>query len=40
MSMVMKEKKGSRTAPVVNRWWAHTVIDRPAIATVAAIRVL
>ena len=36
----MKEKNGSSTAPVVNMWCAHTVIDRPVIATVAAIIVL
>ena len=33
----MNEKNGSSTAPVVNMWCAHTVIDRPAIAIVAAI---
>ena len=37
---VMNEKNGSNTAPVVNMWCAHTVIDRPAIAIVAAISVL
>ena len=37
---VMNEKNGSSTAPVVNMWCAHTVIDRPAIAIVAAISVL
>ncbi len=26
---VMNEKNGSSTAPVVNMWCAHTVIDRP-----------
>ena len=36
----MNEKNGSSTAPVVNMWCAHTVIDSPAIATVAAISVL
>src|ERR1035441_546889 len=35
----MREKNGSSTAPVVNMWCAHTVMDRPAIATVAAISV-
>ena len=33
---VMNEKNGSSTAPVVNMWCAHTVIDRPAIPIVAA----
>ena len=37
---VMNEKNGSSTAPVVNMWCAHTVIDRPAIAIVAATRPL
>ena len=37
---VMNEKNGSSTAPVVNMWCAHTVIDRPAIEIVAAISVL
>ena len=37
---VMNEKNGSSTAPVVNMWWAHTVVDRPAIEIVAAIRPL
>jgi len=37
---VMNEKNGSSTAPVVNMWCAQTVIDRPAIAIVAAISVL
>ena len=37
---VMNEKNGSSTAPVVNMWCAHTVMDRPAIAIVAAISVL
>ena len=32
----MSEKNGSSTAPVVNMWCAHTVIDRPAIPIVAA----
>ena len=32
---VMNEKNGSSTAPVVNMWCAHTVIDSPAIAIVA-----
>jgi hypothetical protein len=32
------EKNGSSTAPAMNMWCAHTVIDRPAIAIVAAIR--
>ena len=37
---VMNEKNGSSTAPVVNMWCAHTVIDSPAIAIVAATRPL
>ena len=37
---VMNEKNGSSTAPVVNMWCAHTVIDRPAMAMVAATRPL
>ena len=32
---VMNEKNGSSTAPVVNMWCAHTVMDSPAIAIVA-----
>ena len=40
MRNVMNEKNGSSTAPVVNMWCAHTVIDSPAIATVAATRPL
>src|SRR5438874_2856891 len=28
----MNEKNGFSTAPVVNMWWAHTVIDSPAMA--------
>ena len=36
----MNEKNGSSTAPVVNMWCAHTVMDRPVIAIVAAIIVL
>ena len=36
----MKEKNGSRIAPVVNMWCAHTVIDSPAMAMVAATRPL
>ena len=35
MSRLRKEKKGSSTAPVVNMWWAHTPVDRAAIAMVA-----
>ncbi len=35
---VMKEKNGSSTCPVTYMWCAHTVTDRPAMATVAAIR--
>ena len=37
---VMNEKNGSSTAPVVNMWCAHTVMDRPAMEIVAAISVL
>ena len=40
MSIVITEKKGSRTWPVTYMWWAHTDIDRAAMATVAKIRVL
>ena len=32
---LMSEKNGSSTAPVVNMWCAHTVIDSPAIPIVA-----
>ncbi len=35
MSIVMNEKKGSRTAPVTYMWWAHTVTESAAIAIVA-----
>ncbi len=35
MSRVMKEKNGSRTAPVANMWWAHTATDRAAMPKVA-----
>ena len=28
-------KNGRSTAPVVNMWWAHTAMDRLAIAMVA-----
>ena len=35
-----KEKNGSSTAPVANMWWAHTVIDRPAMLMVAKTRPL
>ena len=38
MRKVMKEKNGSRIAPVANMWCAHTAMDRPAIASVAKIR--
>src|SRR5699024_12844097 len=40
MRNVMNEKNGSRTAPVGNMWCAHTVIDRPPMAMVAATRLL
>ncbi len=40
MRKVMKEKNGSRTAPVGNMWCAHTVMESPAIAMVAPIRLL
>ena len=40
MRNVMNEKNGSSTAPVVNMWCAHTVMDSPAIAIVAATRPL
>ena len=32
---VMKEKNGSRTAPVTNMWCAQTAMDRPAMDRVA-----
>ncbi len=35
---VMKAKNGSSTPPVTYMWCAQTVIDRPAIAIVAATR--
>ena len=35
MSIVMKEKNGSRTEPVTYMWCAHTVTDSAAIAIVA-----
>ena len=31
----MRLKKGRLTAPVVNMWWAQTVIERPAMRIVA-----
>ena len=34
------EKNGSSTWPVANMWCAHTLIDRAAIASVAATRAL
>jgi hypothetical protein len=33
---VITLKNGSSTAPVVNMWCAHTVIDSPAIVKVAS----
>src|SRR3954454_16937797 len=33
---VMTEKNGSSTAPVVNMWCAHTVIDSAAMDSVAS----
>ncbi len=35
MSRLRSEKKGSSTTPVVNMWWAHTPVDRAAMAMVA-----
>ena len=35
---VMKEKNGSRTAPVTYMWCAHTATDSAAIASVAYTR--
>src|ERR1700683_1213778 len=35
MSSDSSEKKGSSTVPVVNMWWAHTPVDRAAMAMVA-----
>ena len=37
---VMNEKYGRRTAPVAYMWWAHTAIDRAAMANVAYTRPL
>src|SRR5271165_6660091 len=37
---VMNEKNGSSTAPVVNMWGAHSVLDRPSSLIVAAVIVL
>ncbi len=34
----MKEKNGSRTAPVTNMWCAHTESDRAAMDSVAKTR--
>ncbi len=33
MANDISEKNGFSTAPVVNMWWAHTVMDRPAMAS-------
>ncbi len=38
ISIVMTAKNGSSTCPVTNMWCAQTVIDRPVMAMVAAIR--
>ncbi len=38
MRKVMKEKNGSRTAPVTNMWCAHTESDRAAMDSVAKTR--
>ena len=35
ISRLSREKKGSSTTPVVNMWWAHTPVDRAAMAMVA-----
>ena len=35
MSRLRNEKNGSSTAPVVNMWWAHTPVERAAMAMVA-----
>ena len=35
INIVSAAKKGSRTPPVTYMWWAHTDIDKPAIAKVA-----
>ena len=40
MRKVMKEKNGSRTAPVANMWCAHTAADSAAMASVAKTRPL
>src|SRR4051812_7434069 len=34
----IREKKGSRTAPVANMWWAHTTDDSMVMAMVAPMR--
>ena len=40
ISIVMKEKNGSSTAPVANMWCAHTAIDSAAMASVAKTSVV
>ena len=40
ISIVMKAKNGSSTAPVTYMWWAHTATDSAAIAIVAKTRPL
>ena len=37
---VIKEKKGSKTCPLANIWWAQTETDKAEIAIVAAINPL
>ena len=37
ISRLMMEKKGSKTTPVVNMWWAHTPSDKAAMVSVAKI---
>ena len=38
MSIVVAPKNGSRMSPVANMWWAHTLTDRAAMASVASTR--
>ena len=40
MRNVVIEKKGRKTAPVVNMWWAHTPKPRTPIDTVASTKAL
>ncbi|GIW20711.1 MAG: hypothetical protein KatS3mg065_1007 [Chloroflexota bacterium] len=40
MRKVMKEKKGRKTWPVVNMWWAQTEKPRAPMAAVAKTKAL